>query len=456
MKNFSIIRKSQLESAHRLDAEYFQPEYLDVENKLNSIKTQTISEISENVVNFGAYSLCNFIEWKDYGVPYLNVQNIKDGFIDFEGVKFIDEEVNEILKKSKVAEGQIIITMAGTIGNVAIAYNIPPKVNSNQATAKITLKKSVSPFYIVAFLNSHFGKSQIIRDIVSSVQPNIFLFQIKNFKIPIASGIEQNEIGDTYKKGLDEFENSKDFYQQAEGLLLEELGLRDFGFEKISSSIVNFSDISEARRMDAEYFQPKYEKIISKIEAQNHKRLDDLVSMKKGVEIGAEQYQDEGKFFIRVSSMGKFEINGGNQKYLSEKLYEELKNDFQPQFGEILLTKDATPGIAYVLKENIEGIISGGTLRLKLKEEIESEYLALCLNSIIGQMQAERDAGGSVIAHWKPEQIKNVVIPILPQSTQQKIAVLVRQSHEARKKAKELLEEAKRKVEEMIEKGDEK
>ena len=135
---------------------------------------------------------------------------------------------------------------------------------------------------------------------------------------------------------------------------------------------------------------------------------------------------------------------------MSEKLYDELKSDFQPQIGEILLTKDATPGIAYVLKENIEGIISGGTLRLKLKEKIEAEYLALCLNSIIGQMQAERDAGGSVIAHWKPEQIKNVLIPILPVETQQKIADLVRQSHEARKKAKELLEEAKRKVEEMI------
>jgi len=241
------------------------------------------------------------------------------------------------------------------------------------------------------------------------------------------------------------------FYKQAENLLLGELGLKDFDFEKISSSIVNFSDILEARRMDAEYFQPKYEKLISKIESQNHKRLGDLVSVKKGVEIGAEQYQDEGKPFIRVSSMGKFEINDGNQKYLSEKLYEELKNNFQPQVGEILLTKDATPGIAYVLKENIEGIISGGTLRLKLKEKIEAEYLALCLNSIIGQMQAERDAGGSVIAHWKPEQIKNVVIPILPSETQQKIAELVRQSHEARKKAKELLEEAKRKVEEMIE-----
>ena len=49
--------------------------------------------------------------------------------------------------------------------------------------------------------------------------------------------------------------------------------------------------------------------------------------------------------------------------------------------------------------------------------------------------------------------IKDILIPILPKPTQQKIANLVRQSHGARKKAKELLEEAKRKVEEMVEKG---
>ena len=118
--------------------------------------------------------------------------------------------------------------------------------------------------------------------------------------------------------------------------------------------------------------------------------------------------------------------------------------------GEILLTKDATPGIAYVLREPIEGIISSGIMRLKLKEDIESEYLALCINSIIGQMQIERDAGGSIIIHWKPEQIKKLQIPILSKSIQQKIADLIRKSHEARKKAKGLLEEAKHKVEKVI------
>ena len=90
-------------------------------------------------------------------------------------------------------------------------------------------------------------------------------------------------------------------------------------------------------------------------------------------------------------------------------------------------------------------------MRLKLKEDIESEYLALCINSIIDQMQTERDVGGS-ITHWKPEQIKGLKIPILSKSIRQKIADLVRKSHEARKKAKELLEQAKRKVEKLIEK----
>ncbi len=66
-------------------------------------------------------------------------------------------------------------------------------------------------------------------------------------------------------------------------------------------------------------------------------------------------------------------------------------------------------------------------------------------------MQVERDCGGSVILHWKPEQVKRLQIPLLPLSIQQEISSLVQQSHEARKKAKELLEIAKRAVEIAIE-----
>jgi type I restriction enzyme, S subunit len=449
---FSIIQKSQLEKMGRIDADYYQPKYLKLEKKLLYIPTDRMADISTSIVNFGAYSLCNYIVWQESGIPYLNVENIKEGYIDFENVKYIDEKVNEILNKSKVKEGQVILPMAGTIGNSAIAYKVPVKINSNQATAKITLKQNISPFYVTAFLNSYYGKMQIIREILSSVQPNIFLWQIKNFRIPVATKKKQAEIEKLWIKGLDELESSKKIYQQAEELLLKELGLENVIFEDRLSCVINYSDVVFNNRMDAEYFQPKYQKLIEKIKSQNAKSLGDLVSMKKGFEPGSEAYQEEGKLFIRVSSVSKLGIEEKDQKYLSDDLYRELKKNYEPKLGDILLTKDATPGIAYVIKEPLEGIISGGILDLKVKENIKSEYLALCISSIVGRWQAQRDAGGSTIAHWKPEQIRNLLIPILPMDKQKEIVEMVRKSHEARKKSKELLEEAKRKVEEMIEK----
>jgi hypothetical protein len=42
-------------------------------------------------------------------------------------------------------------------------------------------------------------------------------------------------------------------------------------------------------------------------------------------------------------------------------------------------------------------------------------------------------------------------VPVLPFETQLEIASLVEQSHEARRNARDLLEEAKRKVEEAVE-----
>jgi type I restriction enzyme, S subunit len=453
MITFSIIQKSQLEGTLRIDAEYYQPEYLEVIDRVSEIPHDTLENISESLLSFGAYSLTSFIQWKDSGVPFITAENVKEGFIDLENVRFIDEKVDEALKKSRVYEDEVLLAMSGKVGDAAVAASIPPKLNSNQDIVKIKLKKEYSPYFIAVFLNCKFGRLQILRLPVGSVQQHIFLWQTKSLLIPRFTKEFILKIEQLYKSGLSELENSKNFYQQAESLLLEELGLKNAVFEDDLSYVVNFSDVQKTDRIDAEYFQPKYQKLIEKIKSQNAKLLGELVSMRKGVEPGSEAYQEDGKLFIRVSSVSKLGIEEKDQKYLSEELYQKLKKDYEPKLGDILLTKDATPGIAYVIKEPLEGIISGGMLDLKVKDSIDSEYLALCIGSIVGQWQAQRDAGGSIIAHWKPEQVKNLIIPILPMEKQKEIAELVRKSHEARRKSKELLEQAKREVEEMIEKG---
>jgi len=157
-----------------------------------------------------------------------------------------------------------------------------------------------------------------------------------------------------------------------------------------------------------------------------------------------------------VSNLSKQGFDFGNVNYINHQLYQNLKNDYEPCKGEISLSKDATPGIAFYLDNCIKGIISGGILRLKLKDTIPPYYLELVLNSIFVQLQIEKFAGGSVIKHWKPSEILNTYIPRLKIDKEISISDLVMKSHDARRHAKLLLEKAKRAVEIAIEENEDK
>lgn len=457
MIDYSIIQKSQLEGAHRLDAEYYQPEYFI---DFTKGKWQSIG----GVLELCQYGISQAMNDEKKGYPIFKMDDINYGFLFDDEVRFADIQ-DSTFHEFKLEENDVLFNRVNSeefVGRTGI-YKLT-HLKSVFASYLIRLRTKVNgdvlPDYLNIFLNSAYGLKQIRKFARRAVnQANVNAEELKQFKIAIIPKSDQEKIADLSNQSWKEFETSKSLYLQVENLLLEELGLSSFAKatedEKDLSWVVNLSDVKGAKRVDAEYFQPKYEKLTTRLRTQNTKLLGDLVSIKKGFEPGSEAYEEEGKLFIRVSSLSKFGIDNKDQKYLSDDLYKRLEDNFEPKTGEILLTKDATPGIAYVLKEPVEGIISGGILRLKTKNDVDSEYLSLCINSIVGQWQAERDAGGSIIAHWKPEQIKNLIIPVLPKSTQQKIAELVRKSHEARKKSKELLEEAKRKVEEMIEKRDE-
>ena len=446
--NHSIIRRSQLEGAIRLDAEYYQPEYLEVRNYLLSKQYWILGDHA--FITDGEHGS---VEYLENGIRFLTAENIQEGFLDLDAIRYVSEVVDQRNRRASLKPQDVTLSIKGTIGVAAIAFEDDLPANMNRDVSRISIRDSINPFFLAVFLNSRFGKGQTLRESSGNVQQMITLGRLRELLIPKISEKRQFQLEQIYLETYHYLKQGKTLYSEAEDLFLKELGLKNFKPDHELSYIVNLSVVKSAHRADSEYFQPKYEKIIEKIKKQNVKTLGNLVSLRKGFEPGSAEYQNEGKLFIRVSNISKQGLIDKDQKYLSDELYKELKKGFEPRPGEILLTKDATPGIAYVLKESVEGIIAGGIIRLKLKEDIEGEYLALCINSIVGQMQIAQDSGGSVIAHWKPEQIKKLQVPILPKSTQQKIADLVRQSHQARKKAKELLDKAKREVEDLIEKA---
>ena len=135
---------------------------------------------------------------------------------------------------------------------------------------------------------------------------------------------------------------------------------------------------------------------------------------------------------------------------MSEKDYLQSPKD-TAKAGDIVLSMSGTIGMSAIIPDDIpRSSINQRILKFTIKN-INKDYLVLLLNSMVGLYQLEKIGTGGVQVNISYKDIKNILIPVLPKKTQQKIADLVKQSHEARKKAKELLEEAKRKVEEMIE-----
>ncbi len=106
--------------------------------------------------------------------------------------------------------------------------------------------------------------------------------------------------------------------------------------------------------------------------------------------------------------------------------------------------------VALVGEEQEGYIASTGFFQFRSKEILPEALLVLC-KSIVLQMQLKKQTAGTILTAVPKESIKNIFIPNIPEKVQQKIANLIRQSHEARRKAKELLEQAKREVEKLIE-----
>lgn len=200
-------------------------------------------------------------------------------------------------------------------------------------------------------------------------------------------------------------------------------------------------------RLDAEYYQPKFDYLFNELNKFKTKTIKQVATLSKSIEPGSDAYKDNGIPFIRVADLSKFGLSEP-AIYLDSSTFKET---IRPKKDTILLSKDGSVGIAYKVEEQIDVITSSAIVHLIVTDkEVLPDYLTLIINSVVVQMQAERDAGGSIIQHWKPSEIEKVVIPVLPMQEQIKLSEILQQSFALRKESKRLLQKATLMVENAI------
>ncbi|MCB4762841.1 MAG: restriction endonuclease subunit S [Sulfurovum sp.] len=123
----------------------------------------------------------------DSGINFIKVNCIDDnGNYLKDKFNFIDEETNELLNRSQLQTGDILYSIAGTIGRISVVLKDILPANVNQALAIIRVDKSkINPNYIRYCIQDKNITFELHSKIVHAVQPNLSLGEISNTLIPL-------------------------------------------------------------------------------------------------------------------------------------------------------------------------------------------------------------------------------------------------------------------------------
>ena len=120
----SEVLLSTLERTSRLDSEFYSKENIVIDKLLQSKDTKSIGQITK-VSDGNHMSISN--KFIDSGIPYYRGQNIHDYFIEESNPICIDEQTYNIgyLKRSHLKKGDVLLSIVGTIGGVAMLIAAP-------------------------------------------------------------------------------------------------------------------------------------------------------------------------------------------------------------------------------------------------------------------------------------------------------------------------------------------
>lgn len=450
----SEINRSELERTLRIDSEFYSKSAIKVSDMLQS-RSHDLLTTFVNVSDGNHMGISDY--FIDEGVPYYRGQDAGAFFIENSNPICIDEKTFElpVMKRSHLKKGDVILSIVGTIGSLSLVYS-DKSATCSCKLAILRPKEGKNAELLATFLRGKYGQAQITRFTRGAVQKGLILEDMDQLVVPVFGDGIVEAIRNAIQSAYQIQEKANNCYREAQRTLVNSVGSISVPAESVSVRNISTSFYTTGR-LDAEYYQPKYDALFTALSTIKTKKLGGahgIVNIEKSIEPGSEVYVEDGIPFVRVSDVSKFEISEPEVK---------LRNDILPnpevlfpQKDTILLSKDGSVGIAYKTESTMPVITSGALLHLTVrnKAEVLPDYLTLVLNSPIVQLQAERDSNGAIIQHWKPSEIENVIIPVLDMDIQKEIATKVQESFALRKHSKQLLEYAKQAVEMAIEQGE--
>ena len=446
----TIALLSEANENERLDSLFFRPEFVDSYTVVSSGSYSTLSEIA-HITDGNHLKIAENFDTAD-GVRYLRGQDLStDMMLHDRNIVYIPESCFYSLKRSHIYKDDILITIVGAnTGLVGLVYDPPKKLVAN---CKLGIaradKNKILPGYIYSFLIGRYGQHQISRSIRGGGQTGLILPDMRQLRITRLTIEFESTVSDLVINGHSKITESKDAYRKAQTILLSELGLANWQPKHQLTFIKAYSDTEKVDRIDAEYYQPKYEEIVKNIKnyARGWDTLGNLVNRKDKNFRPKEKQKYKYIELANISGIGEITdcmIEEGQD--LPSRARRKVSK------GDVIVSsiEGSLSSIAMIEKEYHQALCSTGFHVINSKI-LNPETLLVLMKSIVGQLQLKKGCSGTILTAINKNEFSKVVLPIIEAEKQTQIQQIVIESFNFRKQSKHLLKCAKRAVEMAIE-----
>jgi type I restriction enzyme S subunit len=458
---YSIVNVSELEEDLRIGAETYHPE---------KIKTLSFLNKKANGTNIGQY----FYLIKDFFDPKKSPpKKVKllelEKMGNFEIFDIPEVSSTEFDSNKNIAKfGDVVISrLRPYLRQVGFIYL--PEVYTT--TELLILRQKNNEvlginYYLYTFLMTRWVQKILFWSQEGVNHPRFPKYILLDCPMPLPSSLFIAMVKRLIENYFILKQKAEQFYKEAEEILLEELELKNWKpktkkikiggreFEEEENiSIRNLSEVIKADRIDAEYWEPKYDEIEELIKKYRggYDYLPNLIDIsKKKIKVN----KDEIYSYIELADINP-NLGVVNQtKHIKGKdLPSRARMKVEKGYVIMSSVEGSIDKIALIDFEKKNLVASTGFFVFKEKE-LNKETL-LVLLKILAKKYIIREAQGTILTAIPYDSLSRIVLPRVESQIQQKISQLIQQSFKARENSKRLLEIAKRTVEIYIEKNEE-
>ena len=448
----SEVAFSNIDLGDRFDSEFFEKEDLRVEHILKTKNAIELRQFGDFVASAFYPAATHLYETGD--TPFIRcVDCVNFPLITKEQDKSFEKIPLEFVENQSgvntLNRNDIVITKVGTPSFPSMVYE-HEMVALSRTVMGLKNIRDINKFYLLIFLRSKYGFSQLQRHRELTIQYQLTLERTKRTLVFVPSKSFQTTIEEIVHKFIAGINSAKQLYAQAENLLLETLGFTDFQPSQEPINVKSFSEsFGNSGRLDAEYYQIKYEEI------QSH-----IFTFKNGYTTVSSEFEiskdiiDRSKKAYNYTEISDVNVSDGSVEY------NLIDTEDLPANGKLVLKERqiiiskvrpyrGAVGIIRNAPENYVG--SGAFTVLSEVSSYKLEALQVLLRSKPYQELIMKFNVGSSYPVVKDEDILQLPIPVIDFDKQQEIADLVKESFKLKKQSEHLLEVAKSAVEMAIE-----